>query len=248
MRVRTPARILGFGVAGLVSAGSVVFTNRRATRRGRSATRVARRTCRSSTNTASPATTKTTKRVGSSSRILSDDVSQHPEVWEKVVRKLRARQMPPVGKKRPNDAAYDAVVAALETTLDRAAAAHPNYGRTATIRRRREPIQERGARPPGVDVDVSSLLPADESSYGFDNVTVTDLLADPPRSLRIGRGEDQPRGGRAPDPFAGGETYPGPCGRDPGRPSRGPSDRHSRRRGGQLHLSSRWRVQTSPSG
>ena len=36
--------------------------------------------------------------------VASHDVARHPEVWEKVVRKLRARQMPPIGKSRPNDA------------------------------------------------------------------------------------------------------------------------------------------------
>src|SRR4051812_19223025 len=67
--------------------------------------------------------------------IAAHEVVRHPDVWEKVVRKLRARQMPPVGKDRPDDRSYDAVVRYLETSLDRAAAAHPNPGRTATIRR-----------------------------------------------------------------------------------------------------------------
>jgi hypothetical protein len=52
--------------------------------------------------------------------VVGHDVSQHPEVWEKVVRKLRARQMPPIGKERPGNARYDAVVASLEASLDRA--------------------------------------------------------------------------------------------------------------------------------
>ena len=68
--------------------------------------------------------------------VARQDVAQHPDVWEKVVRKLRARQMPPVGEGRGRTKpTYDAVIASLETSLDRAAAAHPNPGRTATIRR-----------------------------------------------------------------------------------------------------------------
>ena len=104
-------------------------------------------------------------------------MSRHPDVWEKVVRKLRARQMPPVGQKdRPDDATYDAVIAYLETSLDRAAAAHPNPGRTATIRRLTRTEYQNAIRDLlALDVDVASLLPADESSYGFDNVTVGDL-------------------------------------------------------------------------
>ena len=108
--------------------------------------------------------------------ILGQPVAAHPAVWEKVVRKLRARQMPPVGKPRPNDASYQAVVAYLESSLDRAAAAHPNPGRTATIRRLTRTEYRNAVRDLlAVDVDVSSLLPADDSSYGFDNVTVGDL-------------------------------------------------------------------------
>src|SRR5262245_15398478 len=57
--------------------------------------------------------------------VADDEVARHADVWEKDVRKLRARQMPPIGKKRPDDATYDAVIASLETSLDRAAAAHP---------------------------------------------------------------------------------------------------------------------------
>src|SRR5262245_58067289 len=66
--------------------------------------------------------------------ISSEDVGAHPEVWEKVVRKLTARQMPPVGRPRPDERAYESVVAALEAALDRAAAARPDPGRTPTLR------------------------------------------------------------------------------------------------------------------
>src|SRR5262249_15439662 len=54
------------------------------------------------------------------------DVSQHSAEWERVIRKLRARQMPPIGKERPPDKTYDAVVATLASSLDRAAAKNPN--------------------------------------------------------------------------------------------------------------------------
>jgi hypothetical protein len=108
--------------------------------------------------------------------VAAHDVAQHPEVWEKVVRKLRARQMPPIGKERPDDPTYDAVIASLERSLDRAAAANPNPGRTATIRRLTRTEYQNAIRDLlALDVDVASLLPPDESSYGFDNVTVGDL-------------------------------------------------------------------------
>jgi len=108
--------------------------------------------------------------------MVSGDVGAHADVWEKVVKKLRTRQMPPVGEQRPDEATYDAAVSSLETSLDRAAAAHPNPGRTATIRRLTRTEYQNAIRDLlALDVDASVLLPADESSYGFDNVTVGDL-------------------------------------------------------------------------
>src|SRR5436309_6407028 len=43
--------------------------------------------------------------------IVTDEVAGHPDVWEKVIRKIRARQMPPIGLPRPDEATYDAAVA-----------------------------------------------------------------------------------------------------------------------------------------
>ncbi len=108
--------------------------------------------------------------------VAAVDVSKRPDVWEKVIRKLRARQMPPIGKERPDEATYDAVISSLETLLDRAAAANPNPGRTATIRRLTRTEYQNAIRDLlALDIDVAPLLPGDESSYGFDNVTVGDL-------------------------------------------------------------------------
>jgi mono/diheme cytochrome c family protein len=108
--------------------------------------------------------------------VVAHEVAQDPDVWEKVLRKIRARQMPPVGLPRPNEAAYEAMIAALETSLDRAAAANPNPGRTATLRRLTRTEYQNAIRDLlALEIDVASLLPADEASYGFDNVTVGDL-------------------------------------------------------------------------
>src|SRR5688572_33355491 len=48
------------------------------------------------------------------------DVAGHPELWEKVVRRLRARAMPPASAPRPDEAVYQRLVAGLERELDRA--------------------------------------------------------------------------------------------------------------------------------
>ena len=62
------------------------------------------------------------------------DVGPDAEVWEKVVRKMRLRMMPPPGRPRPDAGAYDGFVSWLEGSLDRAAAADPNPGREAVRR------------------------------------------------------------------------------------------------------------------
>ena len=63
------------------------------------------------------------------------NVSAHPEVWEKVVRKLRAGLMPPTGLPRPDKPTQDGFASWLETELDRAAAVRPHPGRTEDFHR-----------------------------------------------------------------------------------------------------------------
>src|SRR5262245_24105132 len=107
---------------------------------------------------------------------LRRDVAQDPAVWERVVRKVRARQMPPIGLPRPDEATYQAIVASLETSLDRAAQAAPNPGRTASLRRLTRIEYQNAIRDLlALDVDAASMLPADESSFGFDNAADGDL-------------------------------------------------------------------------
>ena len=108
--------------------------------------------------------------------ISVEHASQQPEAWEKVIRKLRTRSMPPAGLPRPDERAYNQLLSLLEGSLDRAAAAKPNPGRTDTFRRLNRTEYRNAIRDLlAVDVDVSSMLPVDESSHGFDNVTVGDL-------------------------------------------------------------------------
>ena len=101
---------------------------------------------------------------------------ENPELWEKIVLKLRHRHMPPVGMRRPDEHTYESVVGSLVKTLDDAAANHPNPGRTATFRRLNQFEYRNAIRDLlAIDVDVSALLPGDEASHGFDNVTVGNL-------------------------------------------------------------------------
>ena len=65
----------------------------------------------------------------------TEHVSNSAETWEKVIVKLRSRSMPPPGIPRPDNATYDTVAGWLESELDRAAAAHVNPGRSASLHR-----------------------------------------------------------------------------------------------------------------
>jgi mono/diheme cytochrome c family protein len=104
-----------------------------------------------------------------------DRVSRDLTVWEKVVRKLRARAMPPpaTGRTRPDEPTYDALIAYLEHALDQAAAEHPDPGPAERFRRLNRFEYQNAVRDLlDLDVDVTSMLPTDDSSHGFDNVNV----------------------------------------------------------------------------
>ncbi len=131
----------------------------------------------------------------------SQPLSEHTAIWERVVRKLRARQMPPLGAPRPDEATYEGVLAALTSSLNAAAAADPNPGRVDTFRRLTRTEYQNAVRDLlALDLDLSDLLPRDQSSSGFDNVTVGDLspalleayvaAADKVSRLAIGRPAD----------------------------------------------------------
>jgi mono/diheme cytochrome c family protein len=92
-------------------------------------------------------------------------------VWEKVIRKMRSGAMPPSGRPRPEPQVYTSMVTWLEGELDRDAAAHPNPGRTESLHRLNRAEYQRAVRDLlALEIDVAGLLPADDMSYGFDNM------------------------------------------------------------------------------
>ncbi len=108
--------------------------------------------------------------------VSADNVAANADVWERVVRKMRVRYMPPAGAPHPDEATYNSTIAAIEASLDKAAALKPNPGRTDTFRRLNRTEYRNSIRDLfGIDLDVSSLLPKDDSSHGFDNITVGEL-------------------------------------------------------------------------
>lgn len=102
----------------------------------------------------------------------------HPEMWEKVDKKLRSGMMPPPGAEQPSAADRGAMASRLEASLDAAAAANLNPGRTETLRHLTRTEYQNAIRDLlDLNIDAASLLPADESGHGFDNVNVGDLSA-----------------------------------------------------------------------
>ena len=99
-------------------------------------------------------------------------VAEGAEVWEKVIRKLRSGAMPPPGRPRPEPTAVENVLGWLETELDGAAARNPDPGRTDSVHRLNRAEYRNAIRDLlALDVDVTSLLPADSADeHGFDNI------------------------------------------------------------------------------
>jgi len=96
-------------------------------------------------------------------------VGDSAAIWEKVIKKLHAGAMPPVGMPRPDAATQAALISYLETALDRRAAATPNPGRHLPHRLNRAEYQNAIRDLLALEVDAASLLPPDDSVDGFDN-------------------------------------------------------------------------------
>ena len=97
-------------------------------------------------------------------------VGDHAELLEKVLSKLRAREMPPPLLPRPDEATYQALAAYLETELDRAGAVTPNPGRPTVRRFTRTEYANAIRDLLALEIDVNALLPAETQAYGFDNI------------------------------------------------------------------------------
>ncbi len=106
--------------------------------------------------------------------------SARAEIWEKVIRKLRTRAMPPPNAPRPDAETYDALAGYLEASIDRDAVASPRPGTLALVHRLSRTEYQNAIRDLlAIDalpkeIDYSLLLPADNSASGFDNIA--DLL------------------------------------------------------------------------
>ena len=100
-----------------------------------------------------------------------DAITDDAATWEKVIRKLRGRTMPPPGNPRPSDAEYTTTVASFEGYLDHAAADRPNPGWTGLHRLNRREYANAVHDLLAVDwIAEVDMLPPDTTYDGFDNI------------------------------------------------------------------------------
>ena len=124
-----------------------------------------------------------------------DHVSEAPEIWEKVVRKLRTRAMPPATEtRRPSEADYDSLASTLEAALDRAAVADPRPGRPTIHRLNRTEYANAIRDLFSLEIDATTFLPADSKGEGgftnnADALSITPVLLERYLSAaaRVGR-------------------------------------------------------------
>src|SRR5579872_6433115 len=99
-----------------------------------------------------------------------DDLLGNAASFERVLRKLSVRAMPPPGMPRPSEAEYAGFTNWLATSLDRAWEGHNNPGRYVVHRLNRAEYANAVRDLLAVKIDVSDLLPTDGAEFGFDNI------------------------------------------------------------------------------
>jgi hypothetical protein len=102
-----------------------------------------------------------------------ESIDAHPEVFERALRKLRGRMMPPAGGPAPSRDEYDALVSFLEARLDAAAEGRPSIGYVGLKRLNRTEYGNAIRDLFGIEIDSAELLPRDGQSAGFDNIADT---------------------------------------------------------------------------
>ena len=97
-------------------------------------------------------------------------VREHRDVWEKSLRKLRGRQMPPPGSRQPNQAEIDAFVTWMEAALDAPDPALAVAGHVPMQRLTRTEFATAVNDLLAIELDAAQLLPTEIEVHGFDNV------------------------------------------------------------------------------
>ena len=108
--------------------------------------------------------------------IVGAEPEKHWEKWEHAILRMDTRQMPPPNKERPSSAEYEKTLSDLRGYLDQFAQKNPKLGKVPAMRRLTRTEYQNAIRDLlGVSVNIAEMLPKDESSHGFDNITVGEL-------------------------------------------------------------------------
>jgi len=99
-----------------------------------------------------------------------DFVHEEGEIWETAIKKLSTGQMPPLGEPKPSDEQRQTFVASLEAVFDQEARENPNPGSPVLPRLNRREYQNSVRDILGLEIDATTLLAADNSAEGFDNM------------------------------------------------------------------------------
>ena len=102
--------------------------------------------------------------------VTADSIGQHAEVFEKAVRKMRGRVMPPPGARQPDAASADALIAWLENTLDQATSRAHVPDRVILHRLNRKEYSNAVRDLLSVEFEAADVLPPDDIADGFDNI------------------------------------------------------------------------------
>ena len=108
----------------------------------------------------------------------TDDFVASAATWERVIRKLAVRAMPPQGSRHPSEPEYLAFNTWLTSSLDRAWAGKSTPGRFVVHRLNRTEYGNAVRDLLALDIDVNQLLPSDGAQFGFDNIA-TSLTTSP---------------------------------------------------------------------
>ncbi|MFO0939932.1 MAG: DUF1592 domain-containing protein [Pirellulales bacterium] len=109
-------------------------------------------------------------------QLLDSAIVLQADAWEKVVRKLASQQMPPLDSPRPKQSEYRQSIEQITQVLDQAARENPAVGHVESLRRLTRTEYQNAIRDLlDLEIDTTDLLPPDESSHGFDNITVTNV-------------------------------------------------------------------------
>jgi Protein of unknown function (DUF1592)/Protein of unknown function (DUF1588)/Protein of unknown function (DUF1587)/Protein of unknown function (DUF1585)/Protein of unknown function (DUF1595) len=102
------------------------------------------------------------------------NIIDKPDVGEKLIKRLRAGMMPPVGKERPNYETAQSLAELLEKSIDQHAGTKVVHVPPPGLHRLNRTEYSNSVRDLlGLNIDASKFLPSDDSSHGFDNMAGT---------------------------------------------------------------------------